>query len=69
MNSMTYKFSFLADNREEVLSKIKERISSFIDNDSEDPLKYGNYEVMVTDAERSLGYQVEVTARIKNDNR
>ncbi len=69
MNSMTYKFSFLADNREEVLSKIKESISSFIDNDSEDPLKYANYEVMVTDAEKSLGYQVEVTARIKNDNR
>jgi endonuclease IV len=66
---MTYKFSFLADNREEVLSKIKESISSFIDNDSEDPLKYANYEVMVTDAEKSLGYQVEVIARIKNDNR
>jgi len=69
MNSMTYKFSFLADNREEVLSKIKEKISSFVDNDSEDPLRYVNYETTVTDAEKSKSYLVEVTARIKNDNR
>jgi hypothetical protein len=69
MNSMTYKFSFLADNREEVLSTIKEKISSFVDNDSEDPLRYVNYETTVTDAEKSKSYLVEVTARIKNDNR
>jgi len=66
---MTYKFSFLADNREEVLSTIKEKISSFVDNDSEDPLRYVNYETTVTDAEKSKSYLVEVTARIKNDNR
>jgi len=66
---MTYKFSFLADNREEVLSIIKEKISSFVDNDSEDPLRYVNYETTVTDAEKSKSYLVEVIARIKNDNR
>jgi len=66
---MTYKFSFLADNREEVLNTIKEKISSFVDNDSEDPLRYVNYETTVTDAEKSKSYLVEVTARIKNDNR
>ncbi len=69
MNSMTYKFSFLADNREEVLSTIKEKISSFVDNDSEDPLRYVNYETTVTDAEEGKSYLVEVIARIKNDNR
>jgi len=66
---MTYKFSFLADKREEVLNTIKEKISSFVDNDSEDPLRYVNYETTVTDAEKSKSYLVEVTARIKNDNR
>ena len=69
MNSITYKFNFLADNKEEILDTIKEKISSFVDNDSEDPLRYVNYETTVTDAEKSKSYLVEVTARIKDDNR
>jgi hypothetical protein len=69
MNSITYKFNFLADNKEEILGTIKEKISSFVDNDSEDPLRYVNYETTVTDAEEGKSYLVEVIARIKNDNR
>jgi hypothetical protein len=69
MKSITYKFGFLADNKEEILNTITEKISAFVDNDSEDPLRYVNYETTVTDAEKSKSYQVEVIARIKDDNR
>jgi hypothetical protein len=69
MKSITYKFNFFADNKEEILNTITEKISAFVDNDSEDPLRYVNYETTVTDAEKSKSYQVEVIARIKDDNR
>jgi hypothetical protein len=69
MKSITYKFGFFADNKEEILNTITEKISAFVDNDSEDPLRYVNYETTVTDAEKSKSYQVEVIARIKDDNR
>ena len=69
MNSITYKFNFLADNKEEILDTIKKKISLFVDSESEDPLRYVNYETTVTDAEKGKSYLVEVIARIKNDNR
>ena len=36
MTSITYKFNFLSDNKEEMLDTIKEKISSFVDSDTED---------------------------------
>ena len=52
-----------------MLDTIKEKISSFVDSDTEDPLRYVNYETSITDAEEGKSYLVEVIARIKNDNR
>lgn len=69
MRSITYKFSFLADSKSEILETITEKISSFVDSESEDPLKYVNYETMVTDSNEKKKYLVEVIARVKDDNR
>ena len=69
MRSMTYKFSFLADNKTEMLQIIKDKISLVIGNSSEDPLKYVNYETTITDNEKDKKYLVEVIARVTNDNR
>lgn len=69
MRSMTYKFSFLADNKTEMLQIIKDKISLVVGNSSEDPLKYVNYETTITDNEKDKKYLVEVIARVTNDNR
>lgn len=66
---MTYKFSFLADNREEMLDTIKEKISLMVDKESDDPLKYVNYETTISDSNEDKKYLVEVVARVRNDNR
>ena len=66
---MTYKFSFLADSKSEIVETITEKISAFVDNESEDPLRYVNYETTVTDSNEKKKYLVEVIARVKNDNR
>lgn len=69
MRSMTYKFSFLADDREEMLETIKEKISPIVDSKSEDPLKYVNYETTISDSNEDKKYLVEVIARVRNDDR
>ena len=69
MRSMTYKFSFLADSREEMLDTIKNKISPMVDSKSEDPLKYVNYETTISDSTEDKKYLVEVVARVRNDNR
>ena len=69
MRSMTYKFSFLADNKTEMLQIIKDKISLVVGDSSEDPLKYVNYETTITDNEKDKKYLVEVIARVTNDNR
>jgi len=66
---MTYKFSFLADDREEMLETIKEKISPIVDSKSEDPLKYVNYETTISDSNEDKKYLVEVIARVRNDDR
>jgi len=66
---MTYKFSFLADNKTEMLQIIKDKISLVVGDSSEDPLKYVNYETTITDNEKDKKYLVEVIARVTNDNR
>lgn len=69
MASVTYKFDFLADSKVEIEETIKKKISAYIDNGSDNPLRYVNYETVVTDSqEEKHTYQVHVTARIKNDN-
>lgn len=66
---MTYTFSFLANNKTEMLKTIKEKISLLVDNESEDPLKYVSYETTITDNTSGELYSVEVIARVKDDNR
>jgi hypothetical protein len=69
MSSVTYKFDFFADNKIEIEENIKNKISAYIGNGSDNPLRYVNYETVVTDSqEAKFTYQVQVTARIKNDN-
>ncbi len=69
MRSMTYKFSFVANNRTEMLQIIKDKISLVVGNELEDPLKYVNYETTITDYDKDKKYLVEVIARVTNDNR
>ncbi len=69
MRSMTYKFSFLADNQSEMLETIKEKVSLIVDKDLEDPLRYVNYETTISDNDKGKKYLVEVVARVRNDNR
>lgn len=69
MRSMTYKFSFLADSRDEMLETIKEKITPMVDSKSEDPLKYVNYETTISDSNEDKKYLVEVIARVRNDSR
>jgi hypothetical protein len=69
MSSVTYKFGFYADGRLEIDETIKKKISSYVDNDSDNPLRYVNYETVVTDSTLdNKKYEVQVTARIKDDN-
>lgn len=66
---MIYKFSFSANNKTEMIKTIKEKISLLVDNEPEDPLKYVSYETTITDNTSGELYSVEVTARVKDDNR
>jgi hypothetical protein len=67
MRSMTYKFSFLANSREEMLETIKDKISPMVDKKSDDPLTYVNYETTISDSNEDKKYLVEVVARVRND--
>jgi hypothetical protein len=69
MSSVTYKFDFFANNKLEIEEIIKNKISTYVDNKSENPLRYVSYETLVTDShDTKHNYQVQVTARIKDDN-
>ena len=70
MPSVTYKFDFNANNKLEIETKIKEKISTYIGTEVENPLRYVNYEAVVTDSDiKGTIYNVQVIARIKNDNK
>lgn len=69
MSSVIYKFDFLADNKLEINKTINKKISAYVGNDLDNPLRYVNYETVITDStEPKHNYHVHVTARIKNDN-
>ena len=69
MSSVTYKFDFFANNKLEIEETIKKKIATYVDNGSDNPLRYVNYETVVTDSnDTKHNYQIQVTARIKNDN-
>ncbi len=72
MKTVTYKFSVGGDNHQEIIDNIKEEISSYLAINSDDPLKYVNYEVSVdSTADKNLPqkYNALVIARIKDDIR
>ena len=72
MKTVTYKFSVAGDNHQEIVDNIKEEISSYLAINSDDPLKYVNYEVSVDNtADKNLPqkYNALVIARIKDDIR
>ena len=72
MKTVTYKFSVGGDNHQEIIDNIKEEISSYLAINSDDPLKYVNYEVSVDNtADKNLPqkYNALVIARIKDDIR
>lgn len=68
MASITYKFTFTAKDKSEIEEKIKTKISQYIGEDVENPLRYVNYEAVLTDNYGIDKYHIDVTARIKNDN-
>ena len=68
MTSITYKFSFTANDKSEIEEKIKKKISIYVGEEVENPLRYVNYEAVLTDNYGTQKYNIEVTARIKNDN-
>jgi len=72
LKTVTYKFSVGGDNHQEIIDNIKEEISSYLAINSDDPLKYVNYEVSVDNtADKNLPqkYNALVIARIKDDIR
>jgi len=72
LKTVTYKFSVGGDNHQEIIDNIKEEISSYLAINSDDPLKYVNYEVSVdSTADKNLHqkYNALVIARIKDDIR
>jgi hypothetical protein len=72
LKTVTYKFSVGGDNHQEIIDNIKEEISSYLAINSDDPLKYVNYEVSVdSTADKNLPqkYNALVIARIKDDIR
>lgn len=69
MSSVTYKFDFLANNKLEIEEIVKKKISIYMDNESDNPLRYVSYETLVTDSnDAKHRYQIQVTARIRDDN-
>jgi hypothetical protein len=72
LKTVTYKFCVPGDNHQEIIDNIKEEISSYLAINSDDPLKYVNYEVSVEGtADKNLPkkYNALVIARIKDDIR
>jgi hypothetical protein len=69
MSSVTYKFDFLANSKFEIEETVKKKISTYVDNESDNPLRYVSYETLVTDSnDAEHKYQIQVTARIRDDN-
>lgn len=68
MPAMTYKFNFSAKNKTEIHDIIQEKIANFIDIGEDFPKPYINYETYVVDNDKDKNYQVEVVARIRDDN-
>jgi hypothetical protein len=69
MSSVTYKFDFFANSKLEIEETVKKKVSTYIDSESDNPLRYVSYETLVTDStDTKHNYQVQVTARIRDDN-
>lgn len=69
MSSVTYKFDFLANSKLEIEETVKKKISTYVDNESDNPLRYVSYETLVTDSnDTKHKYQIQVIARIRDDN-
>jgi len=72
LKTVTYKFSVVGNNHQEIIDNIKEEISLYLAIGSDDPLKYVNYEVNVdsiSDKNLPKKYNAQVIARIKDDIR
>jgi len=72
LKTVTYKFSVVGNNHQEIIDSIKEEISLYLAIGSDDPLKYVNYEVNVdsiSDKNLPKKYNAQVIARIKDDIR
>ena len=72
MKTVTYKFSVVGNNHQEIVDNIKEEISLYLAISTGDPLKYVNYEVAVdsiSDKNLPKKYNAQVIARIKDDIR
>ena len=72
MKTVTYKFSVVGNDHQEIVDNIKEEISLYLAISTDDPLKYVNYEVSVDNtADKNLPqkYNALVIARIKDDIR
>ena len=72
MKTVTYKFSVVGNNHQEIIDNIKEEISLYLAIGIDDPLKYVNYEVNVdsiSDKNLPKKYNAQVIARIKDDIR
>ena len=72
MKTVTYKFSVVGNNHQEIIDNIKEEISLYLAIGTDDPLKYVNYEVNVdsiSDKNLPKKYNAQVIARIKDDIR
>jgi hypothetical protein len=72
LKTVTYKFSVVGNNHQEIIDNIKEEISLYLAINSDDPLKYVNYEVTIDGTSgKNLPkkYNAQVIARIKDDIR
>jgi hypothetical protein len=72
LKTVTYKFSVVGNNHQEIIDNIKEEISLYLAIGTDDPLKYVNYEVNVdsiSDKNLPKKYNAQVIARIKDDIR
>ena len=72
MKTVTYKFSVVGNNHQEIIDNIKEEISLYLAISTDDPLKYVNYEVTIdgaSDKNLPKKYNAQVIARIKDDVR
>jgi len=72
LKTVTYKFSVVGNNHQEIIDNIKEEISLYLAITFDDPLKYVNYEVTIdstSDKNLPKKYNAQVIARIKDDIR